>query len=548
LYGIDTALIPGYSDQGPINFEDWYSRIFGGGGGGGGGSPQSNPANEFLNSLFGGGISEVGELNPDFINNIYGLQNQAGYNYDALNTELSGLERSYNSQISGVGNNLLSYLLSQGDASSNSPSGRYSFSGGGGISTQGIEGILASLPEFQAREIRTDLPELSPELARELDVIKQSQLADFESLRSDQNSELLTRLFGSGVQQSTVAGEAAARANEGLERTRLAVLSEDINRRLGLRSDEAGRILQGDLGSLSAEEAAYGDRLRALTGIRTSELGAQASAAASSASAGASAAGARAALEGDRLRALASIYGSQVGGLQSLFGSQVGGLTSGFGTQQGTISNFADLFGNLALGDQQADIGRVLGLGEIAGGVLGTQAQERIAGRQLSAQTQANQLGFLDWMNDVQGRFQSGLMGQTGFDLQRELAQLQADVSRSNAAKGAGAVPGTDWGQLVGTLALAYASYQSDLRLKTDVHEYDGPSLSPDQVLELTPYFYRYIDDVEVLSAGVIAQDLEKIIPELVIDREGYRTIRYDILTAMLLKGYRDLVLDRGDQ
>lgn len=557
FHGIDYGVIPGYQEIAPYNFEELWGQIFGGGnrgggGGGGGGGVQatSNPANDYLNQLFGGGINEIGKMNPDFVNNIFGLQGQSGTNFDLFNSTLAQLGNRYNTQIGGTGDKLLEYLMGDAGLGTGGPAAGVGFSGGGGINTLGIGGLLANLPEFQAREIRTALPELSPELASELDIIKQAQLADFERLRSEQNSELMTQLFGRGVQRSTVAGDALNRANESQERTRLQVLSEDVARRLGIRTDEAERILAGDTASLGAEAQTFGNRLQALSSMYGSELGAQASAVASSASAGASAAASRSALEGDRLRALASIYGSQVGGLEGLFGSQVGGLASGFGTQQGSINNFADLFGQLTLGGQGNEINKYLGLGNIAGGILNTQTQAQAqkeasrysANVQRELGLQQNQLGYLEWMEDVANRFQGGMMDQTNFDLQRELAQLQGDVSRYGARQ-AGQESGTDWGQILGTLAMAAATYYSDERMKSDICVYDGVGLTPQEIEQITPVFFRYQHDPDIVRSGVLAQQVEKVLPDAVSELEhGYKYVNYEMLLVAILKGYRDFI------
>lgn len=464
--GIDTSLIPGFSELGQYDFNQLQQMLFGpgsqGGGGGGGGGINIGNAQSFLDNLFTG-VGNIGNLDPTLLGNIYGLQGDAGQNYTAFGNTLSGLGQQYLGEIGG--NDLISALL--GDVGSGGGrggfGGGFSFQAGGGIPQSSIADLLKQLPEFQAREIRTGLPELDGRLASELDIIKQSQLADFDQFRQDQNAELLTNLFGRGVQQSTVAGEAADRANRSLENTRLDILSEDVARRLGIRKEEADRILAGDLGSLQAEAGAYGDKLRSLTGIRTSEIGAAAQASAAASAAGASAAGAQAALQGDRLRALASIYGSRTGALADLFGSQVGGLTQGLGIQQGAITDFAGLFGNLALGNQQADIERYLGVGNLASGVLNTEAQRRVASanarNSASSAWRNDFLNFLGFQEDVAGRFQSGLMGQGGWDLQRELAQLQSDTSRYNARRGQQDSSSSSWANALGAIAQVAAAY-----------------------------------------------------------------------------------------
>ncbi len=85
----------------------------------------------------------------------------------------------------------------------------------------------------------------------------------------------------------------------------------------------------------------------------------------------------------------------------------------------------------------------------------------------------------------------------------------------------------------------------SDVRYKTGITDVDG-SLS--DLLKLEPVTYSWnreafpemsFDDNRHL--GLIAQDVEKIFPELVnTDENGYKAVAYDRLSVVLIKGIKE--------
>ncbi len=85
----------------------------------------------------------------------------------------------------------------------------------------------------------------------------------------------------------------------------------------------------------------------------------------------------------------------------------------------------------------------------------------------------------------------------------------------------------------------------SDVRLKKNIAPLKGPL---DKILQLKGVNFEWRDDEypdKGLSKGrhlgLIAQDVEKVIPELVIeDAEGYKGISYDKLTAVLVEAIKE--------
>lgn len=86
----------------------------------------------------------------------------------------------------------------------------------------------------------------------------------------------------------------------------------------------------------------------------------------------------------------------------------------------------------------------------------------------------------------------------------------------------------------------------SDVRLKTDIEPYTN---CLDKILNLNPVYYRWRDDIDTsfltdkdkdkIQVGLIAQDVEEIIPEVVVNHlvydEEYKRIKYSKLTAVLI-------------
>jgi hypothetical protein len=79
----------------------------------------------------------------------------------------------------------------------------------------------------------------------------------------------------------------------------------------------------------------------------------------------------------------------------------------------------------------------------------------------------------------------------------------------------------------------------SDARLKTDIKPLNN---ALDTVLTLQGKQYRLIDEaVDQADIGLIAQDVEKVLPQIVSETEdGYKAIDYQSLTAMLIEGMKE--------
>ena len=77
----------------------------------------------------------------------------------------------------------------------------------------------------------------------------------------------------------------------------------------------------------------------------------------------------------------------------------------------------------------------------------------------------------------------------------------------------------------------------SDRRLKENI-----VSLKPNySILELNTYTYNYISKAGDTEIGVIAQETEKIVPEIVKEHAGFKTVQYDRIGVLLLPIVKEL-------
>ncbi len=91
-----------------------------------------------------------------------------------------------------------------------------------------------------------------------------------------------------------------------------------------------------------------------------------------------------------------------------------------------------------------------------------------------------------------------------------------------------------------GTLVRATSGTISDRRLKEDIKELQG---ALDQVTKLSGYSYYFkSDSSQTRQIGVMAQELERAYPELVIEDpdSGYKRVQYPQLTAVLIQAIKE--------
>jgi cytoskeletal protein CcmA (bactofilin family) len=91
---------------------------------------------------------------------------------------------------------------------------------------------------------------------------------------------------------------------------------------------------------------------------------------------------------------------------------------------------------------------------------------------------------------------------------------------------------------------IAYSTTISDERLKTDIERIDG---ALDKVCALSGYTFTYKHDGKA-SAGVVAQEVEKVLPSAVVEKElafqgddeAYKIVQYDQLHGLLIEAIKE--------
>lgn len=83
----------------------------------------------------------------------------------------------------------------------------------------------------------------------------------------------------------------------------------------------------------------------------------------------------------------------------------------------------------------------------------------------------------------------------------------------------------------------------SDIALKDNLKVIENPL---DKISEISGYTFNYKDKPRETIPGVIAQEVEKILPGVVFDHdrngETYKAVRYDQLIPLLIEGIKDLM------
>jgi len=138
----------------------------------------------------------------------------------------------------------------------------------------------------------------------------------------------------------------------------------------------------------------------------------------------------------------------------------------------------------------------------------------------------------------------SNVFGDAEGDIQQFTGSILQTGSITTNGIGVGTAPSGVVGAILATNdVVAFAS--SDERLKENVASIEN---AVEKVEAIGGYTYNWIpmEGVHVYGdmkdVGVIAQEIEKVLPELVSDREnGYKAVKYDKLTAVLIEAVKEL-------
>ena len=75
----------------------------------------------------------------------------------------------------------------------------------------------------------------------------------------------------------------------------------------------------------------------------------------------------------------------------------------------------------------------------------------------------------------------------------------------------------------------------SDINLKENIQQIADPI---EKILQINGYTFNWINNKKP-SIGIIAQELEKILPELVTENNEYKVVNYNGIIALLIEGIK---------
>jgi len=111
---------------------------------------------------------------------------------------------------------------------------------------------------------------------------------------------------------------------------------------------------------------------------------------------------------------------------------------------------------------------------------------------------------------------------------------LYVDVTNSRVGVGT-TVPSTTL-QVAGTITCVDVNSTSDINLKENIHSIEDPL---GKVMQINGVGFRWKDTKED-AIGVIAQDIEEVIPEIVKNNDHIKTVNYNGLIGVLIEAIKE--------
>jgi Chaperone of endosialidase len=113
-------------------------------------------------------------------------------------------------------------------------------------------------------------------------------------------------------------------------------------------------------------------------------------------------------------------------------------------------------------------------------------------------------------------------------------SNLYVDTANSRVGVGT-TVPSTTL-QVSGTITCTDINSTSDIKLKENIHSIDNPL---DKVMQINGVAFNWKDTKEA-ALGVIAQDIEEVLPELVKENEHHKSVNYNGLIGVLIEAVKE--------
>lgn len=111
---------------------------------------------------------------------------------------------------------------------------------------------------------------------------------------------------------------------------------------------------------------------------------------------------------------------------------------------------------------------------------------------------------------------------------------LHVDIDNNRVGVGT-TIPSTTL-QVSGTITCVDVNSTSDVNLKENIHQIKNPL---DKVIQINGVGFRWKDSKEE-TIGVIAQDIEGVLPELVKNSNGTKTVNYNGLIGVLIEAIKE--------
>ena len=113
-------------------------------------------------------------------------------------------------------------------------------------------------------------------------------------------------------------------------------------------------------------------------------------------------------------------------------------------------------------------------------------------------------------------------------------SNLYVDIDNSRVGVGT-TVPSSTL-QVSGTITCSDINSTSDIKLKEDIHSIKDPL---DKVMKISGVGFRWKENKDE-AIGVIAQDIEEIIPEVVKNSGDIKTVNYNGLIGVLIEAVKE--------
>ena len=114
---------------------------------------------------------------------------------------------------------------------------------------------------------------------------------------------------------------------------------------------------------------------------------------------------------------------------------------------------------------------------------------------------------------------------------------ITAGTSTSNTHVFNGNITTTGNITAAGNITAYQIAAPSDIRLKTNISTIEN---ALDKVSKMRGVYYNYIDS-DKKSVGVIAQEIEKVLPEVVLNSDEYKSVTYGNIVGVLIEAIKEL-------